>query len=122
MLPDTPPVSPTNTARASSLFGDFDDFWRAYPNKRGKPGARRAWTRATRVAEPRALIEAATRYAQDPNLPEARFIPYAAKWLGDERWNDPPCPPRNASARRPNGAMVRAVDTDRASASGRLEL
>jgi hypothetical protein len=36
------------------------------------------------------ILEGVQRFATDPNLPAPQFIPRAATWLNQERWNDSP--------------------------------
>lgn len=85
----------TPTALAMDTADPFDDFWAAYPHHgRGKAEARKAWARAIRRAPAETIIAAAARLAADPNLPEARFVPHAATWLNNDRWEDGPLPAR----------------------------
>lgn len=74
-----------------------DDFIAAYPKQRrvNLPDARRAWSKATKQADPCVIVAAARAYAEDPNLPETRYIPHPATWLNRESWLNGPCPPRN---------------------------
>ncbi len=74
---------------------EFAAFWKAYPRKVGKPQARRAYTRARKVAEVEAIaagLEIWVAYWQARGRSEARFIPHPATWLNGERWNDEPPP------------------------------
>lgn len=68
--------------------GGFDEFWSAWPKKRAKPEARRAWGAATKRAKPAVIIAAAIAYRDNPHCPESRFIPNPATWLRGDRWND----------------------------------
>lgn len=92
----------------------FDDFWNAYPYKRGsKAAAERAWRAATRVAPPHLIVAGARRFAADPNLPpkdEQRFVRHASTWLRDRGWSDGPLPPRG----RPAGAAPAQQQLDAA--------
>lgn len=84
---------------ATPTYDCFDDFWRAYPRKVGKPNALAAYRRMVKRhwrADPD--IEATIReglrawwaYWQARNEPE--FVPHPATWLNQERWNDAPPP------------------------------
>ena len=73
----------------------FEEFWAAYPRRTDKKRARQAWAKAIRGQDPTALVQWATEYAGDPNLPEAQFVPHASTWLNGERWTDLPLPPRH---------------------------
>jgi len=71
----------------------FEIFWAAYPKKKGKKQAIRAWEKI----KPRPTIADAEKLAQIVSL-QARtpqwskdggeFIPLPATWLNNERWND----------------------------------
>lgn len=89
-----------------SLNDKFAQFYDAYPRKRDRAKAQKAFEDAVRQKrqDPDRLIAAAQQLAADPNLPEKQYIPYPASWLNAERWNDPPYEPRqqtgNAQDRR----------------------
>lgn len=68
----------------------FDDFWAAYPRKVGKSEARRKFAKALEMdpdLDPQVLVDAATRYANDPNRTE-KFTRYPATWLHQGNWED----------------------------------
>ena len=73
---------------------DFDLFWEAYPKKVDKGAALRAFKRAIKRADSKAVIQGARGYAEDPNLPEKRYIKNPATWLNAEAWENPPLPER----------------------------
>ena len=77
----------------------FEEFWRTYPRKAAKGAARRAWAKAVRISDPGQIIEAASRYAQDPNRDES-FTAHPATWLNGERWLDSSLPARETTADR----------------------
>lgn len=73
----------------------FDDFWTAYPRKKGKGAARRAWDKAmrTRAAEDRAplaqaIVDAVLQQKTWPEWDDPKFVPHPSTWLNQERWND----------------------------------
>jgi hypothetical protein len=73
---------------------DFDRFWQAYPVRTGKKAAERAFVKAVEGGtNPTRLIEAAIRFAKDPNRVD-QFTPYPATWLNQGRWEDEPLPDR----------------------------
>ena len=90
------PATPTSKRASPSRF---DEFWSLYPRKVGKDRAQKAYAAAVKRSSEQELIEAAARFAQDPNLPEAQFIPHPTKWLTDGRWQDGPLPARNTDRR-----------------------
>jgi hypothetical protein len=67
--------------------GEFETFWRAYPRKVSKGGAKRAWVGALRKTDSGTILAAISRarFSLDP-----RFIPHPATWLNQERWLDEP--------------------------------
>lgn len=91
------PVSLTLIAAPDPLdaFG-FDDFWAAYPNKRGKPTAVKAFAKAIKRAKPAVIVAAALAYREDPNRDDA-YTKHPATWLNNDCWNDPPLPPRRSA-------------------------
>jgi helix-turn-helix protein len=87
--------------------GEFDRFWKPYPRKVGKRDARGAFVAAARRAPVEDIIAGAERLASDRNLPEQEFIPYPAKWLRRDGWEDPPLPSRNGQRPRHEGVLDR---------------
>jgi hypothetical protein len=73
----------------------FGEFYMAYPRKAGKEAAKKAFAKAARAVDPLLIVEAARKYAADPNLPEKQFIPYPATWLNRGSWDDEPLPERD---------------------------
>lgn len=67
----------------------FDAFWTAYPRKRAKAAARKAWSKLSGDQHARAL-EAVPRFVAQlrRDKTEDRFIPYPATWLNTERFED----------------------------------
>ena len=76
----------------------FDEFWDAYPRRRDRRKAEKAFANAVKRADPDVIIEGAHRYALDPNRVE-QFTKYAEGWLNGDGWLDEPLPPRNATPR-----------------------
>ena len=103
-LPPGPPNPPT-PAQGESLHADareaaFRRFWAAYPRRRARPEARRAFLEALARLPPgegegivaRAL-ERSRRGWTDP-----RFVPHPANWLNREPWSDDPEPAADLQA------------------------
>lgn len=75
--------------------GGFDAWYAAYPRKRSRADAHKAYRQALRRrgVTPRMLLDAALRLASDPNLPtgdDRQFIPYPGSWLRAEGYLDGP--------------------------------
>jgi hypothetical protein len=73
---------------------EFETFWELYPKKVDKGAAVRAFRKALKTFEALEVIAGAKRYAEDPNLPEKRYVKNPATWLNAEAWNNPPLPER----------------------------
>lgn len=107
------------TTRAVAEPDAFDAFWHHYPRKAGKGAARSAWPKAVRAAgSAYIIVQAAQRYAADPNLPPPEYVPHPATWLNGERWADGPLPPRT-NGRQPAPAR-RPIMANTAEAGGRV--
>ena len=76
---------------------DFERFWEVYPKRTDKGAARRAFTRAIKKADVEFIILKAKAYADDPNLPDKKFIKYPASWLNAEAWDNGPLPERKTN-------------------------
>jgi biotin operon repressor len=83
-----------NERTYSDSQNEFDNFWELYPKKVDKGAAIRAFRKALKTFEATEVIEGAKRYAEDPNLPEKRYVKNPATWLNAEAWNNPPLPER----------------------------
>jgi len=79
----------------------FDEFWAAYPRRRDRRKAEKAFTAALKRADPDAIIAGAVRYATDPNR-EDQFTKYAEGWLNGDGWLDEPLPNRHPTNTGPS--------------------
>jgi hypothetical protein len=66
----------------------FEDFWAAYPRRVGKGAARPAFAKATRKANPEAIIAAIKQQVAAGCFKDLTFCPHPATWLNNERWDD----------------------------------
>jgi hypothetical protein len=69
----------------------FDAFWSAYPKKRAKDDAQRAFNKRKPDAALLArMLDAikTQRASEDWQKDSGKFIPYPATWLNDGRWQD----------------------------------
>jgi hypothetical protein len=78
----------------------FDWFWKKYPRKVAKAAAEKAWNKLKVTNELETVIlQALEKQKLQPKWQEAggEFIPHAATWLNQRRWEDeiapPPIPP-----------------------------
>lgn len=121
-LREDPPSASPPMVSGAYIERLFDQFWDAYPRRTAKADARRAWAKACRVADPAEVIEAARRYAADPNLPEMQFVPHPATWLNGGRWSDGPLPARGRADGQPGGGPRVALPRRTEGPSGRIRL
>jgi hypothetical protein len=77
----------------------FVRFWSAFPRKVGKRTAALAFRRAEGRASAEVIIAAAQRLAEDPNLPEERFVPHPTTWLNRDGWEDEPLPTQGGTSK-----------------------
>ena len=110
---DIPPISPPQGDDRATAF---TRFWSAYPRKVGKKTAETKFKTALQRADAETIIAGAHRLADDPNLPEAQFIPHPSTWLNRDGWEDEPLPERHQpktfaqqTTDNNNAALLRAV-------------
>lgn len=91
-----PVAAPVPVRQAAKPDGLFDRFWSAYPNKKGKADAVKAWAKL-KPDEPLLLkmLEAIRVQSLNPRWSEngGQYIPYPATWLNGRRWEDEPAQP-----------------------------
>ena len=67
---------------------DFETFWAAFPRKRGKLAAVKAYERARHHGTPEEILAGVACYIADK--PEYADWCYPATWLNQGRWTDEP--------------------------------
>lgn len=88
----------------------FDDFWAVYPRRAGKAAAAAKWQHLEKRGVDLSLVLAgARRFASDPNLPEATFIPHPITWLNQGRWEDDPLPAREGGRVSPSDRALATI-------------
>ena len=80
-----PPSSRNNDVAAA-----FDLFWSAYPKKKSKGAARKAFAKAIKCVEVSAMITTikSQKVTEGWTKEGGQFIPYPASWLNAEGWED----------------------------------
>jgi uncharacterized protein YdaU (DUF1376 family) len=71
-----------------NIYNDqFEMFWKSYPKKTAKESAKKAWIKIKPNDE---LIAKIAKAVKDQKLSdrEQQFIPHAATWLNNKRWED----------------------------------
>lgn len=84
-------------------LANFEAFWSAYPKKKSKDTAAKAFAKAmSRIADPDplAVILAGIERAL-PGWDDVQFIPYPATWLNAAGWEDEAPPPAKPRPERP---------------------
>ena len=77
-----------------TITQNFETFYKIYPRRMERKTALKAFQKALASATADEILEGATRFANDPNLPPKSFIPYPATWLNAGSWEDEPLPER----------------------------
>ncbi len=78
-------------AKGGNGLEGFAEFWTAYPRKKSKAAAERAWAKIRPGEELQAEILAALEQAkqsQDWQKEGGQYIPYPATWLNARGWED----------------------------------
>lgn len=101
----TPPIPETSTETSSEIFinTSFEEFWTAYPKKKSKEDARKAWKKLKLNSDLLTKILTAieqSKKSTDWQEKNGKYIPYPATWLNGKRWEDdisgkPETPKRN---------------------------
>lgn len=79
------------TRGASSTEDGFAVFWLAYPNRKARQAAEKAWAKLAPDAELQAAILKAVaeqRQGDDWTKEGGRFVPHASTWIRGSRWLD----------------------------------
>lgn len=91
---ETPkPEEPRKPFKSLRQQGYFNRFWQAYPRKRGKGQAEKAWCNL-QPSPNETLLEtmlaalACARDSPDWHKDGGQFIPHPATWLNGKRWED----------------------------------
>jgi len=74
---------------ASAYSAKFEEFWLAYPKKKSKGDAWKAWKIAVRSTSDSQIIRSCELY-RDSDEGRGEFVPHAGKWIRASRWEDDP--------------------------------
>ncbi len=66
----------------------FEEFWSAFPRKRAKLAALKAYARALKITTAAKILDGAKRYAVDRRGMDETFTKHAATWLNAGCWAD----------------------------------
>ena len=84
-------INNKNKTKKNWYSPEFEEFWKAYPLKKGKQKAFKAWTEALKWGnDPNLIIEKAWEYTLEikHKKTEKSYIKRAQGWLNDGRWDD----------------------------------
>lgn len=86
----TPPASGECEVKQSKRDIEFESFWQAYPRKKNKIAARKAFDKVKVPLQ--TLLDAIDRQKRSTQWSKdgGQFIPYPASWLNKGAWDDEP--------------------------------
>lgn len=84
------PTKPEAGTGTEAGVNRFAEFWSAYPKKKAKAEARKAWDKAKINGEFDSLLTALELQKQTTDWKKngGEFIPYPATWINGKRWED----------------------------------
>ncbi len=79
-----------STPNPQGEVSDFDQFWKAYPKKKNRGDAVKAWAKARKTTSATMIILAVEKQRTSPDWTKdnGQYIPYPASWLNAEGWLD----------------------------------
>jgi hypothetical protein len=108
-VPAEPPRKPRTKRPAIEAPEQWERFWKAYPRKKDKANAERAWNKAIRDGtDPKTIIDGLLFYVLDCRVKEPQYIKYPASWLNARGWQDEadPAPPAPRAIGAPSEAAA----------------
>jgi len=69
----------------------FEEFWKEYPEKKGKFKAKESYLKATKKVSPEILLEAIKKQKENNHFKGKdgiNYIPHPTTWLNQGRWED----------------------------------
>ena len=91
----TIPAAPAGATEGARAREAFSEFWEKYPKKAGRAEALEAYLREGAYLQQKTLLAALAEQCKNENWRKerGRFVPRAANWLADHRWEETPLPP-----------------------------
>jgi hypothetical protein len=76
--------------RQPAADSGFDEFWLAYPKKRDKAKAKKAYLKAVKTVSLHTMLAALSRQKRSADWVKegGKYVPYPSSWLNGERWDD----------------------------------
>lgn len=79
-----------NSSASAAAEQEFDEWWSAYPKKRDKGHAVKAYRTARKKTDAATLLTAVKQQTSHLMSKGPEFCPFPATWLNGERWADEP--------------------------------
>lgn len=79
---------PDQESLLPDLATDFAAWYQAYPLKKARSSAEKAYRTARKSADAQTLLAGATRYAEQRKGQDAKYTAHPATWLNQKRWED----------------------------------
>lgn len=82
----------------------FEQFWKLYPNKKGRKAAIAAWSKLNpdpQLSNKLLMVLCNHRLSRDWTKDNGQYIPMASTWLNGERWTDELQPAVRSQAGKP---------------------
>ena len=82
--------SPSSPLKDECSAAEFEQFYQAYPNKKGKKNALKSWVKAVNKPALNIMLDRLKEQSKSKQWQEddGKYIPMPATWLNQERWND----------------------------------
>ena len=89
------PAAPKGAVEGARAREAFSEFWKKYPKKAGRAEALETYLREKAYLQQKTLLAALAEQCKNENWRKerGRFVPRAANWLADHRWEETPLPP-----------------------------
>lgn len=97
---------PTPSCASSDADREFAEWWSAYPRKKGKGQAAKAYRGARKKTDATTLLGAVKRQTATLLSKGPDFCPYPATWLNGERWDDEPDNLRHLPQQDADGRII----------------
>ena len=88
----------------------FEEFWQAYPRNAGKVAARRAYAKALARTQHDDIMVGLCEQLPAMQAKEKQYIPHAATWLNQERYDDDPEPAHVSQADTHANSTARQIN------------
>lgn len=87
-LTRTTELEPSKQELLNDISRKFDQFWAAYPRKKGKGQARTAFEKALTKTDIDTILAGVEAYKEHEDMYDPQFIAHPSTWLNGERWED----------------------------------